>query len=73
MGIDIRDSWPTDSSSSYSATRRLNLTIPRALLALVLRVPAVVISFGIGGGVLSARWLVGDSVRVADEVEHGLP
>ena len=43
------------------------------LRALVLRVPAVVISFGIGGGVLSARWLVGDSVRVADEVEHGLP
>ena len=25
--IDIRDSWPTGSSSAYSATRRLNLTI----------------------------------------------
>ena len=28
VGIDIRDSWPTGSSSAYSATRHLNLTIP---------------------------------------------
>ena len=32
LEVDIRDSWPTGSSSAYSATRRLNLTIPPAAL-----------------------------------------
>ena len=58
------------ASSAFTARARIRSS---ALLALVLSALAVVIVFGIGCGVLSARGLVGDSVLAADEVDERGP